>query len=553
MFTQTFNRTVCIALTAALLACVLCLFPASAATSSSTVNFTLSSDKASAASVDVKLTFNMKAGQKALLEPFDQKAQQGAAGAAPDISMPASTDPSFAIQQVAGVSNQWTVTASSDGLAQVSYKVTVATKSGAPAVTPGAPGSASAPRAHASSDLKAFMASDLLLAPQNESGGYLTESYGVKVQAASGETSLAPWKSPSAGSFSVDSTSTLLSNFIAWGKIKTVVKRSAKPAITIGFTSEYDSAKDSTRSAYAGNLIKIYDELVRVMGPRPEQTYATVLVTGSAARGARGPSSESLRDSFLLFHGGSELSGLAAAAAGRGWFELWNRWSLVPRQGGDSAWFQQGMPWFYGYRIAGKLGLSDANTAYAGFSAVYAAYLAGPGATTTSLSAAEAGGEASLLATKGAAVCADISVKLATEGTGAAKDIEWLLGQMVKEFNAFKGQKYSLPNISEILEKGTNSSWDAFFHDTVSGTAVILASSFSTTDQFGTGATMGGAKKLTGQGSGKNWIYLIVAILVIFSIPLIFSTYIRRSIRLDLSMPKILPDDEDAEEDQDES
>jgi hypothetical protein len=102
--------------------------------------------------------------------------------------------------------------------------------------------------------------------------------------------------------------------------------------------------------------------------------------------------------------------------------------------------------------------------------------------------------------------------------------------------------------MSAILEKGTNTSWDAFFHDSVSGTSLILASTFSTTDQFGTGATVGGAKKLTGKGSGKNWIYLVIAILIILSIPIIFSTYIRRSVKLDVSMPKILPDDDDDED-----
>ena len=549
MFTQTFNRTVCIALLTVVFACML-LCSASAATSAATVNFTLSSDKASSASVDVKLTFNMKAGQKALLQPFAQKPQLGVTGAAPDITMLPSTDPAFAIEPVLGASNNWAVTAAADGVTSVTYKVTVSSTSGVTAVPPGAPGGTSSPRAVASSDLKAFMASDVLLAPQNESGAYLTDAYGVKVATGSGETSLAPWKSSGAGSYSVDSTGALLSNFLAWGKIKTIAKRSAKPAITVGFTSEYDSAKDSTRSGYSDSLMKLYDEIVRVMGPRPEQSYATVLVTGSSGRGARGPSSESLRDSFILFHGGSDLSGLAAAAAGRGWFELWNEWSLLPAQGGDAAWFQEGMPWFYGYRLAGKLGLSDANTAYSGFSGVYADYLTGPGATTTSLSKAQATGETTLLATKGAALSADISVKLAAEGTGAAKDIEWLLGQMAKGFNGFKGQKYSLPDVSSILETGTNTSWDAFFHDTVSGTSVILASTFSTTDQFGTGSTVGGAKKLSGKGSGKSWIYLIVAILIIFSIPIIFSSYIRRSIRLDVSMPKILPDDD---EDEDES
>src|SRR5450759_5844278 len=72
---------------------------------------------------------------------------------------------------------------------------------------------------------------------------------------------------------------------------------------------------------------------------------------------------------------------------------------------------------------------------------------------------------------------------------------------------------------------------------------------FSTTDVFGTGGVVGGPQKLSGKGSGKNWIYLVIAILIIFSIPIIFSAYIRRAVRLDMTMPSILPDfDEDEEQ-----
>jgi len=40
-------------------------------------------------------------------------------------------------------------------------------------------------------------------------------------------------------------------------------------------------------------------------------------------------------------------------------------------------------------------------------------------------------------------------------------------------------------------------------------------------------------------------------VLVVFSIPIIFSSYIRRAVKLDVSMPKLLPDwDEDGDVDE---
>jgi hypothetical protein len=36
-----------------------------------------------------------------------------------------------------------------------------------------------------------------------------------------------------------------------------------------------------------------------------------------------------------------------------------------------------------------------------------------------------------------------------------------------------------------------------------------------------------------------------VALVVILLVPIVFSPYIRRAVKLDLSMPKILPDDDE--------
>ena len=63
----------------------------------------------------------------------------------------------------------------------------------------------------------------------------------------------------------------------------------------------------------------------------------------------------------------------------------------------------------------------------------------------------------------------------------------------------------------------------------------------------GTRSTFGRDRNalVVGKGSGKSWIYLAIAIVIIMLVPIVFNTYVKRAVSLDLSMPKILPDDDD--------
>ena len=533
----------------AVLSCIiLALSPiTSFAQSQPQVKFTLKSDSADTTAIDVKLSFTMKAGQKAVVKPSEQTKLITSAGPPPALESLPMTNPSFSVEVLQGPDSGWMLTASKDGSIDFPYKVRFSAAKGTDATVAGeAPGGVAPPRAITSQDMKAFMASDVLLVPQSPSGDYLSNNFSVTIQTSDGENALVPWTAGSTGSYAVTGIRQLMANFVAWGKITKVNLRSAGPSITAGFSSEYKKFSDKERSNYGNDLLKIYDEVRRVFGQRSDQQATTVLVTGSGAYGLNHPAAESLRDSFVLFHGGSKLEQEASAAASKGWINLWNGWSLVARKNGHATWLQAGLPWFYSFRVAGRVGLMDANSAYQDFSGVYADYLSDPLALTTSLVQAETqSGAQRLLETKGAAVLASMAVKLTQKDTGGSKDIEWFIGQLAKKFNGLEGEEYSLVDVSEILEDGTGTSWDRFFSNRTGTDEVILASQWSTTDVFGSGGVVGGARKLSTKGSGKNWIYLAIAILVIFSIPFIFSTYIKRSIKLDVSMPKILPDWDD--------
>jgi hypothetical protein len=531
------RRIACI--TAASVLLVLGVLPlASTAQSQPGVKFSLSADTADSTAVDVNLTFNMNNGQQAFIKPPPPQ------GTPPSYELVQVPDPGYATAAPQGPDSGWVITAQATRQVSFKYKVRFGTACTTAQPTTGeAPGGLAPPRAIAGTDLKAFAASDALLAPQSSSGKYISEDYTVNVKVASGDAVLVPWPAASGGGYKVSGTTVLLSNFMAWGKIRITTLQDDGPKVTAGFGPDYKDARDGVISAYGHDLQRIRQQVEGALGARPDETDAIVLITGAGAYGLEHTASESLRDSFILFHGGEELTGDAAVDASKGWLGLWNGYSLLAAPDGGALWLQEGLPWYYSFRIAGQLGLTDANTAYKGFCGVYADYLTDPSALKTSLEAAESQpDQARLLQTKGASLLAALTVKLASSTSGSTKNIEWFLGELAKQFDGFKGKKYTQVDVSEILEKGTGTSWDRFFTGTVDKADLIPASDFSTTDIFGAGGVVGGTEKPAGKGSGKNWIYLAVAILVIFSIPFIFSTYIKRSVKLDVSMPRILPD-----------
>lgn len=536
------RAAVAVLLLAALLAA---LFPAFATAQDEEIKFTLKDDPADPASVEVRLSFNMKAGQTAMLEPRGAPAWSTAGDAPPVIRMEHPGGEELSLAQVEGSERSWEVTAASDVRAEISYKVAPAEQAGTGGRTrTGAVEGPVTPRAISNSDLKAFLASDVLLAPQNRSGGYVSQRYRVKIEAGNGREALVPWKAPDSAGYRVGSTDGLLSNYLVWGSIRRFNLRDSGPAIEAGFGPEYAGVDKKTLNAYGNRLLAIYDEMVRILGARPSQEKVAVLVTGAARNGLHVPASEPSRDSFLLFHGGGSLSGVASACAARGFFEMWNRFSLVPAPGGGAAWLQEGLPWFWCPRVVGRLALMDPALAYEQFSRVYASYLSDPDATTGVLAAKDA--PRGLLATKGASVLAAMAEEMSLTGKGGAVDFEWLLGRMAVQFDHFKGKDYTLISVIETLEDGTDVSWDRFFRRYVDAPGLVLAPRFSDTEIFGTGGTVvDGSRRLEGKSSSKNWIYLGVAVLIVFSIPIVFSSYIRRSVKLDIRMPKILPDDDE--------
>ncbi len=530
----------------AVLACLAMLLSPTAALAETEreVKYDLKADEADSTAIDVKLSFTMKKGEKAVLKPPGRSPRVAGESPAPKLEYVTQAESSYRIENLPDQETGWLLVAGTAGTVVFSYKARFTKDDCASGVAGESSRSLPAPRAIAQKDLKAFAASDVLMVPQNESGEYVSERFDLRIRTAEGEKALVPWPAAKEAGYRIESARELLDNYIAWGKLTLKTAGGSGWNITAAFTGDYEDVSDRKKAAYASDLARVYGELRSVLGPRPDQEAATVLVAGARRYGLSRPASSSLRDSLMIFHGGGKLEGEAAGAACKGWLDTWNGWSLIAAPGGGAAWIQEGLPWFYSFRLAGRLGLMDANLAYENFSAVYAGYLTDPLASTMSLLEAESEGDSgSLLRTKGACVLASMTVKLQQKVVGGSRNIEWFLGKLALKFDGLKGRRYTLVDVAEIVEDGTGSSWDGFFEYHVRDETPVLASEWSTTDILGSGGIVGGGtRNLETRGSKTNWIYLAIAILVIFAIPFILSPYVKRSIKLDVKMPRILPD-----------
>jgi predicted metalloprotease with PDZ domain len=516
------------------------------------------------AAIDVALSFSLRKGGKALLQAEWESSNELGGEAEPQVEFAPPTDPGYTIEPFIppGLDSNaardsgsiafaprktWVVKASEDARYTLKYRVVLQ------GLDQPRGGSETAqvfqsPRAVTDSDLTVFKASDVLICPRKDlDGKTFSKTYRVGFDVENDDKVLVPWAADgkSKTSYIAGSESELLENFITWGRLELVNDRVKDTEVTVGFSADYEDQEQSERKLYVESLAGMLDDYRRTLGERPGLERLTVTACGAHRFGLEAPAAAALLDSVLLFHGGKSLNGAAAIAASAGLFNLWNGRSLVAKPGGEAEWFQSGLELFYPQRVAAVAGLVDSKDAYRDFSRVYESYLSDPRAGETPLASADADSD-SFFATKGAAVTAAMSKRLQEESS-PAKDIDWLLGELAEKFDHFKGGDYTLVDMAELLEDATDTSWDRFFERYVRGTGPVLASQFSATDLFGSNTTFGRVLN-TGSGSGRNWIYLLVAVVLILMIPLIFSAYVRRAVKLDLSMPKILPDDEDEEE-----
>ena len=536
----------------------LCLLASSftkASTKNSGVRYKLRADKSTPGVIEVSLSFKLVKGEKVLLEPDESGGTGDENLAAPVVDFRVQKRPEYlVVPSKSGVG--LIITANGDTGLEVPYRVSF--KAGNPTQRSGEAYRNAKPSLPVIlPDLQVFKASQVLICPRRlGTRSAIGNGYSIQLMPGAGQTVLTPWEKTGHGyMFRTNGETSLLENYVAMGRMKILEKKRGNCSITVGFTADHQGLTPQQRQVYADDLAALFAQIKKTMGTRRELPRLSILVAGVERYGLKQPSASGLFSSVLTFNGAKSMRGNSVSISSASIFELWNKWVIVPSQKGGGLWFQNGIQQFYAYRAAAEAGMLGSNEAYREFSQLYLDYVSDPLSLSTSIANAEGSGDApSLLQEKGAVLCASLAKRL-SEQTKGEKDVDWLLGELARRFDHFKGTTYTMVDITELLEGATGKSWDRFFNERLNGTRLLSPSEFSTSDLFGTGSNGVDGKKLEVKGSGKSWLIILVAVLFLFLIPLIFGAYVRRSVKLDLTMPRILPEEEEenGQEKQDDS
>jgi hypothetical protein len=526
------RRIVVLLLAAGLLAAVAC--PLALGASPPPIKYDLRASTGGSPALHVKVSFKLESGKKAVLKPSEQSMLNGTGSTAPTLNLDSNPPADTVLQPLPDGQPGWSIQSSAGSTVTVAYRVEPAGTTGVQSGQDSAWTQGPAPFVITDA-LKLFRASDGLLVPSTESGAALGTDYLVTIEKGDKEISVTPWQAGE-GSYSVSGERELLDNYVSWGTLVQDDSKSGASTVRLAFPSGTpDQVLKANRTA-AGSIMA---EALQILGERPSMPVLSMLAVAPLSA-----SPPSMVDSVTL--PAAKLDGDKGVKASGSLYDLWNRWSLLPQENKDALWFQDGSSVLYSFRLAVLAGLMAKDTANTEFSQTYTAYINNPLAKTMSLAQAETSADpkaASLLTDKGAIVCAAVGQRLRDETTNQ-KDLDWFVGQLAKKFPAFQNKRYSLVDIEEMLEDATSKSWARFFDDYVRGTKLINPADFTASDIVGVGTQTTG-KRLVLKGSGRSWIYLLIGMIIIMMVPVIFSTYVRRSVKLDVQMPKLWSEDKD--------
>lgn len=527
---------------AMLAAFLLARTPAPAAVQNNTVEYSLKARPGADPSVDVRLTFNLGAGSEAELEVPPDGPAAGGGPSGPTFELLSKPVSQYKVEPLPEGGSGWRISATSARKVSIDYRVGLAASEGPQNASSG-PGSDDSALIVVQAGLTVLRGSDALLVPRSANGRPVSDDFRVTITGMASEDAAAPFEATGGkADYIISGVDPLLGNYYSWGKMATEKYRMGSTSAGIWMAGNLSGLSGDKRKAYCSDFTALCDELQNVAGQRAELPLLTVVVVDSRESGYRSPAGQAQLASVAYTGAGDRLTGVGAETASAAIFDLWNRWSMLPKKGGEAEWFQAGLSGLYGPRGAALAGLIDRDRAYADFADVYSSYVANPLARKTSLLDAQGSGASQFVSEKATVLVAAIDKRLRAQ-TGNSKDIDWLVGQMAKKYDHFKGHDYTLVDVEEMLEDATGKSWARFFGDGVRSTAIIGASAFSQSELFGPEASAG--RRLTSRGSGKSWLFLLIGLGVILSVPIAFGTYVRRSVNLDLTMPKILPDDDE--------
>ncbi len=394
--------------------------------------------------------------------------------------------------------------------------------------------------------------SSLFFIPRKPNGKALFKSYRINfADLGPGMTSAAPYKESGKHTYFCPSVNDLQENYIAWGKIETLECKE-KGKVRIGYP--YASAAFSN-SRYKGKLEKLiemiralFSEAKAVLPSEAENREFCAFILPDITMEEKSERVFSKGNSIAVILFDEKKLG-KIWSLGTAIFKTLASGSFMSSASSDALWFIEGATRLYGLIAAVRAGLSSSGEADELLSEVYARYVSNPlRRKITLINRMKTPQQLSFFSDKSVMVLASIASRMRAE-TGKKSDLDALVRDLGMRLSGDREGRLSIVDIEESAENLTGISWTRYLDRLVRKTSLIRASEFAKSEIFAQSAGLSstGKTRLLTKGSGRGWLFLLISLLMILLIPVIFGYYVRRAVRLDLSMPPILPRDEDEE------
>ncbi len=196
-------------------------------------------------------------------------------------------------------------------------------------------------------------------------------------------------------------------------------------------------------------------------------------------------------------------------------------------------WFTYGAAGYYQLALPFKAGLMSGSDFWDLLNAVYGDYSANPNVQTLNLATAGEllpnGGAERFLEEKGPVVVASMDQRI-RDVTSNRYSLDDLMKRLAGT-DGFDPGTLDEAGLQRNLESLTSVSWKDFFDQNVTGTAQVKSSSFSNLTSLGqqsTNTTAGQPVQSSGPTKSWAWIFVGLAILLIFAIPVLLEPYTLR-------------------------
>lgn len=392
--------------------------------------------------------------------------------------------------------------------------------------------------------------SSLFLIPRRSDGSSIFRKFRIRFSnLETNMDSFAPFSRKANHTYLCSEVGALEDNFMAWGKIRVRDVEEADGRFRV--VNPHGEGVVASSDKKIASLL----EEIRLLSYEGRKVLAGNLKNGEvcvlflpATKDPQGetervfPGRHSLAIPFAFAEKNPEhISSLGSAI-----FNIFAENSFLKKTTADADWFYEGAVRLYGLVIAVRAGLIDAGAAEEVLSNIYARYVSNPlSGKTTLVNRMESDEDGSFFSDKSTIALASIASRLLSQ-TGAKVDVDALIRSLGKRSPPSRNKSLSLVDIEESAENLTGKSWTRYLDRLVRRNSLIKFSEFSKLEIFAHRSdSFPGQRRLLSRGSGRGWLFLLISVLMILLIPLIFGFYVRRAVKLDISMPAILPEDDE--------